>query len=345
MKKQKIHIMVLMGGHSAEHDVSLHTGEQILNALSAKRYTSAPVVITKKGEWIMPPSGRRNSAKKIVSQAHALTALAKNADIVFIALHGRFGEDGTIQALLDGFDIPYTGSGILASALGMDKTRSLRIFRDADMNVPPFRIVSVDAIKNMDKKQVEEIVREFGMPLVVKPSDQGSSIGVSIVQKAKDIPAAIATAKKYSPNIMIQKFIQGREVTCGVIDAIEKGKRLTFALPPVEIVPRLGTFYDYQSKYANEGSDHLIPPSHMSPATIKTIQDTAHHAHTIIGCSGMSRSDFILDNDNKLHILEINTIPGMTATSLLPQAALATGLDFSSLLDIIIYTGLQKKFL
>lgn len=337
--------MVLMGGPSAEHDVSLHTGEQILNALSAKRYITAPVIITKKGEWIMPPSGRQYSAKKIIPQAHALTALAESADIVFIALHGTFGEDGTIQSLLGGFGIPYTGSGMLASALGMDKTQSSRIFRDAGMNVPAFRVISTHKAGYINKKQIVDIIREFGMPLVVKPSDQGSSVGVSIVQQAKDIPAAIATAKKYSSNIIIQKFIKGREITCAVLDRTKKGKLSTFALPPIEIVPRLGAFYDYKSKYAKAGSDHLIPPPNMSAETIKTIQDTACHAHTIIGCSGMSRSDFILDNDNKLHILEINTIPGMTATSLLPQAASAKGIDFSKLLDMIIYTGLQKKFL
>lgn len=331
-----------MGGPSAEHDISLHSGGQILNALDGERYIVAPVIITKKGEWIMPSEGRGFKNKKIVSQAHALALLAKKADAVFIALHGRFGEDGTIQALLNGFGISYTGSGMLASALGIDKTRSLRIFRDADMNVPPFRIVSADAIKNMDKKQVEEIVREFGMPLVVKPSDQGSSIGVSIVQKAKDIPAAIVAAKKYSPNIMIQKFIQGREVTCGVIDRMEKGRRSTFALPPIEIIPRLGAFYDYKSKYANAGSDHLIPPPDMSAEIIKKIQDSAHHAHTVIGCSGMSRSDFIFGNDGKLHILEINTIPGMTSTSLLPQAAQAVGIKFPELLDCIIESALKK---
>jgi len=332
-----------MGGPSAEHDVSLHTGEQILNALDTKRYIATPVIITKKGEWIMSLAGRKHSVKNIIPQAHALTALAKNTDIVFIALHGTFGEDGTIQSLLGGFGIPYTGSGMLASALGMDKTRASRIFRDAGMNVPAFRVVSADEIKNIDKKQMEEIIREFGIPLVVKPSDQGSSVGVSIVQKAKDLPEAIAMAKKYSPNIIIQKFIKGREVTCGIIDRIEKGKKLTVALPPVEIVPRFGAFYDYKSKYANGGSDHLIPPFDMPAETIKTIQDGARHAHAVIGCSGMSRSDFILDQNNKLHILEINTIPGMTSTSLLPQAAQAVGIKFPELLDHIIESALKNK--
>ncbi|MEK7074278.1 MAG: D-alanine--D-alanine ligase [Patescibacteria group bacterium] len=346
MKKQKLRIVVLMGGPSAEHDISLHTGQQILRALDAKRYTATPVIITKKGEWIMRPGGRQHTmlkTKNKVSQARVLTLLAKKADMVFIALHGTFGEDGTIQSLLGGFGIPYTGSGILASALGMDKTRSSQLFRDAGMTVPAFRIVSADMIKRMNKQQTQAIVREFALPLVIKPSDQGSSVGVSIVQKAKDIPMAIAAAEKYSPNIIIQKFIKGREITCAVIDRIEKGKRITVALPPMEIVPRLGAFYDYQSKYAKAGSDHLIPPPHMSATTIKTIQDTAHHAHTLIGCSGMSRSDFMLDDNNKLHILQINTIPGMTSTSLLPQAAQHIGIEFSELLHCIVESALKNK--
>lgn len=346
MKRQKLRIIVLMGGPSAEHDISLRTGQQILRTFDAKRYTATPVIITKKGEWIMRPGGRQHTmlkTKNMVSQARVLTSLAKKADMVFIALHGTFGEDGTIQSLLGGFGIPYTGSGILASALGMDKIRSSRIFRDAGMNVPALHVVSADMIKRMHKRQTQAIVREFALPLVVKPSDQGSSVGVSIVQKAKDIPIAIAVAKKYSPNIIIQKFIKGREVTCAVIDRIEKGKRITFALPPMEILPRLSAFYDYQSKYAEAGSDHLIPPPHMSEAIIKTIQDTAQNAHTLIGCSGMSRSDFILDDNDKLHILEINTIPGMTSTSLLPQAAQHIGIEFSELLHCIVESALKNK--
>ncbi len=338
--------MVLMGGPSAEHEVSLHTGEQILMSLDKGHYEAIPIVITKKGDWILPSTERGrfgSKARKIVSQAHALTALSAHADMVFIALHGQFGEDGIIQSLLDGFKIPYTGSGMLASGLGMDKVRSSRIFRDAGMNVPAFYAFSAKEAARMDKKQVTEIVRELGMPLVVKPIDQGSSIGVSIVPTAQDMLAAITAARKYSRYIMIQKFIKGREITCGVIDATEKGKRTIISLPPIEIVPHYGAFYDYKSKYKNAGSDHLIPPPDVSPEIIKTIQDTARNAHAIIGCSGMSRSDFILDENNKLHILEINTIPGMTSTSLLPQAAAHIGITFPKLLDYIILSAIKKE--
>lgn len=334
MAKRKINVAILMGGPSAEHEVSLHTGEQILAHLDSTKYIATPAIISKKGEWFM---GRTDNKQAKLSRADVLSAIAKNTDIAFIALHGAFGEDGTVQGLLESFDIPYTGSGVLASALGMDKPRSLLVLRDNGFTVPPFCVLLETDTPASSKKKLAEI-RTFGFQFVVKPSDHGSSIGVSIVRKLSDMLSAIALAKKYSSNIIVQKFIQGREVTCGVI---EKGKHVV-ALPPVEIVPRKSKFYDYRAKYADGGSDHFIPPRNMAPKTIRMIQDTAHRAHDVIGCSGMSRTDFILGDDGNLHILEINTIPGMTSTSLLPQSAAAMGITFPKLLDMLIQNGLKK---
>lgn len=335
MAKRKINVAVLMGGPSAEHEVSLHTGEQILAHLDPARYIPTPVIISKKGAWLMR-CGDDRQAK--LSRADTLSTIAKNAHVAFIALHGAFGEDGTAQGLLESFDIPYTGSGVLASALGMDKPRSLSVFRDNGFTVPPFYVLSETDTRSSSKEKMMETIRTPGFPLVVKPSDHGSSIGVSIVRASGDMPRAMALAKKYSPDIIVQKFIHGREITCGVI---EKGKN-AIALPPVEIVPRKGKFYDYKSKYADGGSDHFIPPPNMTPKTIKIIQDAAHRAHHVIGCSGMSRTDFILADDGILHILEINTIPGMTSTSLLPQSAAHIGIHFPQLLDILITNALRK---
>ena len=211
------------------------------------------------------------------------------------------------------------------------------------MNVPAFHIFSADQIKNIYKKHIGEIISTLGMPLVVKPLNQGSSIGVSIVRDAQDIFHAMKLAQKYSSNIMIQKFIHGREITCGILERREGKKLSIIPLPPVEIVPRLGTFYDYTSKYANAGSDHVIPPLNISAIMVKTIQSIAQRAHEVIGCLGMSRSDFILDDDGNCYILEINTIPGMTPTSLLPQSAQAAGIEFPQLLDYIIDCARIKK--
>lgn len=334
MAKHKINVAVLMGGLSAEHEVSLRSGEQIMANLNPARYIATPVVISKKGEWFME---RADNKQAKLSRADVLSAIAKNTDIAFIALHGAFGEDGTVQELLESFDIPYTGSGVLASALGMDKPRSLSVLRDNRFTVPPFYVLSATDTLSSSKKKIAEI-RTLGFPLVVKPSNHGSSIGVSIVHKWGDMARALALAKKYSSTVVVQKFIKGREITCGII---EKGKN-TVALPPVEIVPRKGKFYDYKSKYADGGSDHFIPPPNMAPKTIQMIQDAARRAHRVIGCSGVSRTDFILGGDGNLHILEINTIPGMTSTSLLPQSAAFVGIHFPKLLDILIASGLRK---
>lgn len=349
MKRQKLKVMVLMGGPSAEHEVSLHTGEQIKAHLDPRKYEVVCATIAKNGRWTIDAHGKdlKRSAPAfsglntpMIAGAALYHIAQQGIDVAFIALHGKFGEDGMIQGILDTLDIPYTGSGVLASALGMNKPRSLSVFRDVGFDVPQFSIFSTADIKYMSPREHKKIIKNFDLPLVVKPSDHGSSIGVSIVRNAKDLEQAIALAKKYSPEVIVQKFITGREVTCGVIEHKDGS---VFALPPIEIIPRLGKFYDYDSKYADQGSDHLIPPRGMPQKRIAAIQKAAVHAHHVIGCSGMSRSDFILDKNGILHILEINTIPGMTSTSLLPQSAAHIGIGFPELLDRLIVSALKKK--
>ena len=321
MPKKKIKIAVLIGGPSPEHEVSLNTGKEILANLDKAKYLPTSIVVTKDGKWPLR-----------FSQLNRY-------DVVFIAMHGKYGEDGTVQGLLEAIGMPYTGSGVLASALGMDKPRSLALFREAGILVPDFAVVRASDVQKNHHTILTKWVARFSLPLVVKPADHGSSIGVVIVKKKEHIPAAIKEARKYSKEIIIQKFIRGRELTCGVIELPRKKLQ---ALPPIEIVPRLSAFYDYKSKYMDGGSEHVIPPRDMSARTIKNVQASALLAHNIIGCSGMSRADFILAPDNKLYILEINTIPGMTSTSLLPQAAAAAGILFPKLLDLIIHSALEK---
>lgn len=333
-----------MGGPSAEHEVSLHTGKQIIAHLDPNRYVAAPIIITKTCQWLVPLPAKelpKTTEAVALPQALALKEVTEQGvDVAFIALHGKYGEDGTIQGLLEALRIPYTGSKVLASALGMDKPRSLSVFRDSGLHVPAFRVIYQTELKRKAGELQRELIKEFSLPLVVKPSDHGSSIGVSIVRKAGDLPSAMRDAFRYSPEIMIQKFIDGRELTCGVIEK-QNGKLLS--LPPIEIVPKLGKFYDYKSKYGDGGSDHLIPPPNMPKNTLQSVQATAVLAHRAIGCAGMSRSDFILGKDGKLYILEINTIPGMTSTSLLPHAASAVDIPFPKLLDLLIKNALRKK--
>ena len=333
----KKHIIILAGGPSSEHEVSLKTADEIIKNLDPRKYLAHKIVVTKNGQWLMPQSAAglvSNSPRDLIlSEKQALGSIKnKNISVVFIAMHGEYGEDGKIQGLLDIAGIPYTGSGVLASALGMDKARSASILRDAGFFVPDFLELN-DAITS-----VNDVFKKIKFPLVVKPSDRGSSVGVGIVRNKRDFATAVKKAKKFSKRVMVQRFIDGREITCGVLERVGK----LIALPPVEIKPMADKFYDYKSKYQEGGSEHVIPPK-ASPSLLNLIKNQALLAHKIIGCSGMSRSDFILDKNNKPYFLEINTIPGMTKTSLLPESARAAGISFPRVLDLIIRSSFKNK--
>jgi len=298
---KKLRVLVLGGGPSSEHEISLKTAEMVHKHLDQSRYRPILAGISRKGRWEVPVS-------KIKSAA----------DVVFIAMHGEFGEDGTVQKILDDIKALYTGSGFKASALGMDKIRSRQIFKSIGLAVPEFT---------------------DSFPAVVKPVDRGSSVGVSIVKKRKDLRAAVEKAKKYSKNVIAEEFIEGTELTCGVLD---DGKNNLTPLLPTEIVPKMGEFFDYASKYTESGSEE-ITPARVPPKILKECQDIALRAHTALGCSGFSRTDMIWrKSDGKIYILEINTIPGLTRQSLFPKAAKATGISFPKLLDHIIKSALVR---
>lgn len=235
-------------------------------------------------------------------------------------MHGEYGEDGTIQKLLESMGIPFTGSNAKASRLGMDKTAAARAFKKAGLNIPP--TVNLGKIKTF--------------PIVIKPADRGSSVGVSIVKNHSELEHAIAEAKKYSPNIVAQQFISGREFTCGVL---EMNKR-PVALPPTEIVVKRGVFFDFDAKYTPNATEEVTPPKNLPATKIKALQHAALKAHKAIHARGISRTDIIMDKTGKIYVLEINTIPGMTETSLVPQEARAYGLTTGELLDNIIQAAL-----
>lgn len=289
-----------MGGPSAEHEVSLKTGKMIIAHLDKSKYRAKAVVVNKNGKWPI-----------------TLATLKKNFDLAFIAMHGEYGEDGTVQALLEKKHIAFTGSGSKASALGMSKQLSMIAFQKAGLCVPG---------------------APQQLPLVVKPADRGSSVGVSIVRELPALPAAIARALYASPNILVQEFIAGRELTCGVL-AI---RGIETPLPPTEIIPVDAPFFDFNAKYKTGGSREITPPD-LPAATIAAVQRVALIAHRAIKAQDMSRTDMIITPDEKIITLEINTIPGMTATSLLPQAAKAAGISFRQLLDCIIESALQRS--
>lgn len=314
--QEKIHVVVLAGGPSSEHKVSLRTAEVIMKNLNSERYVITKVIIPKDGVIELPNI---------------------RIDVVFIAMHGAWGEDGVIQGFLEAKGIPYTGSGIGASALAMDKIRSLELFSFHGLSVPSFTTISLVEYRKNPDKVIEIILPTFSFPFVVKPSNGGSSVGVSIVYDKESISRALELAFLESNFVLLQDYIKGIETTCAVLD---EGVEKPIALPPTQIIPRNSDFFDYNAKYTPGASEEITPPR-LPDTTIASIQSCALRAHAILGCSGMSRSDMIVSNDT-IYILETNTIPGMTETSLYPQVARAIGVLFPELLEKILHTALIR---
>lgn len=308
-----------MGGPSSEHEVSLATGENVLNSLDKQKYEAIPVKISKNGQW------RING--KILNYPD----IFKKIDYAFLALHGEFGEDGRIQALLEIHKVPYNGSGLGASALAMDKKQSRDLFRIAGLNVPKTLHIqqgeSYESLLNFFVSKVSKF------PVVVKPCSRGSSVGVLVVESENGLPRAIKEAFKYDDDILIEEYIKGAELTCGILDNFQGQKY--FALPVTQIMPMKHKFFNYRAKYT-VGATKEITPAQIDEGVYKKVQEVAVKAHQILGCHGYSRVDMIVKNGGTVYVLEVNTLPGLTKGSLLPQQAVVAGLTFSQLLDKII---------
>lgn len=330
-----MNVVLLIGGPSPEHGISVKSGDVILRSLNKKKYQVTPVIILKDKTWKLPhqktPMNFSDAIRTIKYKLHP--------DIAFIAMHGAYGEDGTVQGLLESAGIPYTGSGILASSLAMDKQKSLALFSYYGMKVPRFIVCShMDWRKN--RKDIRhETVYGVGLPCIVKPVSAGSSIGITKVSLIKNLRIALKEAFAYSNEAMIQKCVQGTEVTCSVLDiGTDQG---TIPLSPTEIIPKIAEFFDHRAKYEAGAAEEITPPR-LPQKTIAEIQSLALRAHSILGCSGLSRTDMIVSKDG-IYVLETNTIPGMTETSLLPQAAAHAGISFPELLDMIVQSGINRR--
>lgn len=323
MAREKLSIAVLMGGPSAEHEVSLATGDFVLKHLDPYRYEIRPVTLP-----------------KTLADFRLLDLQA--FDCVFIAMHGEFGEDGQLQGLLEFLNIPYTGSGVLASSLAMNKIKSLELFRLHGLLVPPYTHFTRWEWQLNQNIILDFIIQALEAPWVVKPADRGSSVGVSIAHGEDALILAIDHAFEHSDHAIVQRYIGGHEVTCAVLH--DDPRCEPQPLPPTQIVPKTKAFFDYFSKYTPGATEEITPPD-LPPQIIKQIQATALKAHNILGCYGMSRTDMIVRSeiaDSSIYVLETNTIPGMTQTSLYPQAAKAMGLEFSELLDRLIVAALRR---
>ncbi len=304
----KIKLALLSGGTSGEREVSLKTGEQIFKALDKNKYEIF-----------------RYDPKTDLKQ-FILDTLDNKIDLVFPALHGPFGEDGKIQGLFDTLNIPYLFSDCLSSAVAMNKNQTKILVKNRGVLV-----ANDTSIKQGEKYDVNKIISKLSLPIVIKPSELGSSVGMSIAKTKENLAKGIKEAFEHGEEILLEQFIKGRELTVGVM-----GNKNVKALPVIEIIPKVADWFDYKAKYEVGGSEEVCPAD--IPEDIKNkIQKISLEIYRIIGCKDLARVDFIWqEGSDDLYFLEINTIPGMTATSLFPQAAQAAGLEFSDFLDKLI---------
>ena len=307
-------VALLYGGFSTEREISLKSGEQVYKALVKRNYPTIKIDVD----------------TNLVSKLKQF-----KPDVCFIALHGRYGEDGTIQGLLNILDIPYTGSSVLASALAMDKVMAKKVLSLEGISTAPFISLS-----NFDHRMVEEVIedikKKLKMPVVVKPANEGSTIGMSIVKKPEALQEAIGLASKHDKSILIENFIEGTEVTVAIL-----GNKNPIALPTLEIETKTD-FYDYETKYSAGLSRHIIP-ARISEEKQLMVKEMALAAHKALGCRGFSRVDIIVPKKENPVVLEVNTIPGMTKLSLFPDACKAAGIEFEDLIEKIIDLALEEK--
>jgi len=331
---KKLNIALFVGGTSPEREVSKSSGKAIYTSLKSLGYSCK--LIDPAYGINQPDSEEKFFSKENFSQINnknlietVNSNLLDDIDLVFNALHGKWGEDGAIQSLLDLKEIPYTGSDTFSSAVAMDKDLSKTLFRLNKVNTADWITIR----KNYSLSRVKGKISQFGFPCVVKPNDQGSTVGLSIVKDETELQSRIDLAFEFSNLVLIEKYIPGREITVAILE--------DRALPALEIVPKSG-FYDYESKYTSGKSDYFVPAD-VPIDVFETIQQQALIAFSSLRCTVYGRVDFRLGDDNIPYCLEVNTLPGMTATSLVPKMAAAVGISFEELIDRIIKASLNGK--
>jgi D-alanine-D-alanine ligase len=335
---KKIRVAVVAGGMSSEREISIKTGRCVFEGLNqSEKYQVSFLEISKTGKWGWRVAPEKKSRKIWSGDFPEKKAFQNKADIFFIGLHGAFGEDGRIQALFDWLGVRYTGSGVTASAIGMDKYRCAELLASFGMHVP-----QTVALRTMDETSARKEIRRAGiaLPCIVKPNDAGSSVGVTLIKKQAQLKKALKEAFHESHEVLVQQRVKGREFSCGVLG--NSGQKKITVLPPVEIVAHGADFFDYQAKYLSKETEELCPAP-LGRSEAKELMCLSELAHRAIGCDGVSRSDFILsDQDKKFYFLEINTLPGMTTASICPKEARAAGMTFEAFVAKIVELGLRK---
>lgn len=356
---EKLRVAVIFGGQSGEHEVSLLSAQGIMNAMDRGRYEIIPIGITKAGRWLtsgepmklLQSGGPGVSAQVAEAEPETRELVPRSrrdlvpgtretgfpqVDVVFPVLHGPYGEDGTVQGLLELADIPYVGAGVLGSALGMDKIAMKGVFKSHGLSV-----VEHVAFKRKDWEQdpeavMELIEKELGYPCFVKPANLGSSVGISKVHQRSELAPALALAARYDRRMLAEHAVNAREIEVSVL-----GNDEPIASLPGEIIP-CREFYDYIAKYIDDRSE-LIIPADLPPALTRRIQELAVAAFLAVDCAGMARVDFFLDKDTgELYVGELNTIPGFTPISMYPKLWEASGISYSELIDRLIELALER---
>lgn len=333
-QKGVVKVAVLFGGTSSERDVSLASAVQVMRALRSRGHGVLPVDVEQgvlddlraaelfaRGVAPTPPVIEKQ--RRFNTAALASSGELASVDVAFLALHGGKGEDGTIQGLLDLLRIPFTGSDLRGSSLAWDKDLAKRLFRAAGVPTADWLMAPIDT---------EEAVAQLGLPIVVKPSREGSTVGLTVVQHARQLQAAIELARSYDDEVMLERYISGKEVTVGVLDGE--------ALAVGEIVPTRGSLFDYESKYQSGGASATFPAD-LSPELTTRLKAYAAAAHRALKLRAYSRTDFRIDENSQPYVLETNSLPGMSAKSLFPQSARAEGIPFELLCEKICQLALM----
>lgn len=326
----KLRVGVLRGGVSPEYDVSLKTGGAVLKHLPPEKYAPVDILMTKDGQW------------HVNGLPADLPKISRNVDVVFNALHGAYGEDGKVSALLDHFSIPYTGSKALPSAIGMNKVLAKEFFVKAGIKTPASLVIQNHDIEEAERENATretafEIFRTITPPWIVKPISGGSSVATYIIKTYPDLIQTLLSLAEAGTDVLLEEFIRGKEATCGVIDSF-RGKE-TYSLLPIEVrPPQNRTFFDYEAKYSGETQE--IVPGNFSREESAEIQRLATLAHTTLGLRHYSRSDFIV-TPRGIYILEINTLPGLTEESLIPKSLYAVGSSLPEFLDHVLMLALE----
>ena len=325
-------VAVIMGGVSGEHDISLKSGRGVLANLDQSKYEGRGVVIGRDGEWSVDGAAPH-------PMLAALQDLVPQTDVAFLALHGPNGEDGSMQGLLHLLGLPYTGSDYYASSLAMNKPRAKDVYQAAGLIVAPHEMVYGE-----DRPRIEslaaELISSLGAPVVAKTTKLGSSVGVGIARDAPALAALLDEYLQFSGEVMVEQFVKATEVTAPVIDNPATGQ--PEALPLIEIRPEVSDWFDYRAKYEIGGSLEICPAP-ISAEWTAECQRIGLVAHRLLGCQGMSRTDILIDETGACHVVETNTIPGFTETSLLPQAAAEAGYSYSALVDMLIQEALSRS--